>query len=438
MRVIRQNISKYQPFYQTLKNVENEKIDESPLRLVEPESPAQEEETQTGGSPRLLQYISALESKTKKLSNPDEIINILDKTLRRIISVNELSIFYYNDMQNTLSSRNKNASSKTTAFINSTNKDGILEWIFETGKPVIIPEPSTQTIRGTKNNYLIIPIVERKVNRGVVSILTSINSLPDESAESQAIRICLGIVLPQLEIIRQKQQLTSTFHDLQVYQSKLTNDFKLSAIGELTSGIAETLISPLQVIMSYTDMIGKEFKNVDRSLVNGIMSQVKKVNTIVSRLVKFASLDSSELKIQPCDLNRFIEEYQEVIASSLRNKNYECILDLEERIPPILSNENYVNQILSNAFSVLRATNEHGGGILIQSKFIKDNIVIRFISTDYLEKLSKSYDDYSRDISFRILKNLMSAHEGEIVSDATETTGSTLVLSFPLKRKIRK
>lgn len=436
MRVIRQNISKFQPFYKTLENVKEE-APESKLKLVE-EKPDTAEEHKTAPNSLFLQYLSALESKTNRLTSSEDILNLLEKTIRRIIDVKEFDVFYYSDMQDALLPRQRNCKEKTINFINNCNKDGILEWVFETGKPVLIPEPSTHTIRGAKFNYLLIPIIERKVNRGVVSILTTLSSLPDESNESQALRIALGIVLPKLEVIRQKHKLNSTYQDLQVYQSKLTNDFKLSAIGELTSGIAETIISPLQVIMSYTDMINKEYKAVDKSLIKGIMTQVKKVNTIVNRLVKFSSLDSNELKIQPCDLNKYIEDYHEVINSSLRIKNYECILDLEEKIPPILSNPNYINQILTNAFSVLKTTNENGGGILVQSKYIKENIVIRFISTDYIETLRKSFDDLSRDISFRILKNLITAHEGEIVSDAGESTGSTLVLSFPLKRKMRQ
>ena len=438
MRVLREDISKAQPFYQTLEDVAKENESESFLRLVE-QKPKVEEDVKTDKNNALpLQYISALESKTSKLSNSDDIINLLEKTIKRFISLKEVNLFYYNDMQNRLFPRNKNASEKSIAFVNNANKDGILEWVFETAKPVLIPEPNNYTSRGAKFNYLLIPIIERKVNRGVVAILTELNSLPDESLESQAIRICLGVVLPKLEVIKQKQTLSSLYHDLQVYQSKLTNDFKLSAIGELTSGIAETLLSPLQVIMSYADMINKEYKEVDKQLVNGIMSQVKKVSTIVSRLVKFASVDKNELKIQPCDLNKYIEDYQEVINSSLKNKNYECILDLEEKIPPVLSNANYVNQILSNVFSVLRTDNENGGGILVQTKYIKDNIVLRFISTDHIETLKKGYDDYSRDLSYRILKNLMQNHEGDVASDSNESTGSTLVLSFPLKRKIRQ
>lgn len=438
--MIRQNIAKFQPFYQTLENVGNEKA-ESNLRLVEEktikeEKPVKEEKPKPDTA-SLFQYILALESKTNKMTGSEEMISLLDKTVRRFIDVKEFDLFYYSEMQDALLPRNRNSKERAINFINNCNKEGILEWVFETGKPVLIPEPASHTIKGPKFNYLLIPIIERKVNRGVVSILTTMTALADDSPESQALRICLGIVLPKLEVVRQKHKLNSIYHDLQVYQSKLTNDFKLSAIGELTSGIAETIISPLQVIMSYADMINKEYQNIDKTLVNGIMSQVKKVNTIVSRLIKFSSIDSSELKIQPCDLNKYIEDYHEVINSSLRNKNYECILDLEEKIPPILSNANYINQILTNAFSVLKPGSENGGGILVQSKYIKENIVLRFISTDFIETLRKSNDDFSRDLSYRILQNLIRTHEGEIVSDASETTGSTLVLSFPLRRKMR-
>jgi hypothetical protein len=124
-----------------------------------------------------------------------------------------------------------------------------------------------------------------------------------------------------------------------------------------------------------------------------------------------------------------------MFSSSLKNSNYECVLDLENNIPSLLTNENYINQILANIFYLIKAGNNKAGGIFIQTKCINEKVSVRFLSTDYFETLNKKTQNSLVDINLKIIKNIMLQHEGEIKYESDRNKGTIINLSFPLKRK---
>jgi signal transduction histidine kinase len=289
-------------------------------------------------------------------------------------------------------------------------------------------------IDGSKSYYLIIPFSGKGKNKGLLLALSSY-SLNDNSIGIYSVKISLEMFLYRLEEIEKREELKKAYNDLQVYQSKLTNDFKLSAIGELTSGIVEDVLSPLQVIQSSTEFLRNDNSSGDENVLDTINLQVKKVKTVINRLIKFANTVDAKNKIYPCSLNNIINDFYLMFNSSLKNSNYECVLDLENNIPSLLTNENYINQILANIFYLIKAGNNKAGGIFIQTKCINEKVSVRFLSTDYFETLNKKTQNSLIDINLKIIKNIMLQHEGEIKYESDRNKGTIINLSFPLKRK---
>ncbi len=57
-----------------------------------------------------------------------------------------------------------------------------------------------------------------------------------------------------------------------------------------------------------------------------IKSQIKKINSVIGRLVKFADVNQKDVKIQPCNVNSIIKDYFYLVKSTLENANLEYIL----------------------------------------------------------------------------------------------------------------
>jgi phosphoglycerate-specific signal transduction histidine kinase len=189
--------------------------------------------------------------------------------------------------------------------------------------------------------------------------------------------------------------------------------------------------------MSCSDFLKNEQENVDKEVLETINNQVKKIETVIGRLSKFARINSNSTITTPCNINEEVSQYSDLLMSSLNNDNYECILDLGENIPPILSNSNMLNQIFSNLFTIIRTGFSDAGGILIQTRFQSGMVQVNIFTTDTLGRLNgKKKDSY--DLSFSMMQNLMKKHEGKVIYNNGAESGTSISLQFPFKRKLQR
>lgn len=441
MRVIKQNTNTYLSLYDSLKGSSRDESAYNSIRTFDVRNEKarrlKEEKVRTKKSVNYFEIITDCESALHTSNSVSSLTKVLYQSISSIIPADESGIFMFDEFNVQLNSLDSTISEKSAAFINNIFNDEILDWIFETGKPALIPDIEKYTGSGSKSNFYILPIYENKKNKGLLFILTPISRLDDDSEEAKTIKLLLSLVFPKILVQLQQKSLKSLYSDLQSYQSKLNNDYKLSAIGELTNGIIENILSPMQIIISYADMIGETANSHDMRAVNAIKGQVKKIEGVIGRLAKFSSLNNQPDKLFSCNVNELTNNFCDVIKSSLNNKNYELIVDLDENVPPILTHPDYFNQILSNTFSLLKPKSAIGGGILVQTRFIKDSVNLRVISTDYNKKLTNETDN-SSESEIRILNNLVKKHEGSLKFDSKQSAGTSILFKLPLKRKIRK
>ncbi len=453
MRVIKQNTLRYEAFYKSLPYLTGtSRADKNyglnnGKRLPLEHTPIT---TQLNKYKTLFEDLFSFQGRVNDFEDSDTrgMTIELEDAVKKIIPSRDISVFLFEDSK--LIPLSNSVPEYSVKFINNAYKDGILDWVFEDLSPKVIPDLKLYNIKGSKLNYIVFPLKSEGKNKGILSILSSINTLPGESVESKVIQLIGAIVFSKIESIKKTNELKSAYQDQQIYQSKLLNDYKLSAIGELTNGVVEEILSPLQVIMSQVDFLRKESSEVTETEADTIKTQVKKVEKIITRLVKFAGVNNDNIKIYPCDLNRLIKDYLNLLSSTLKNINYESYLDLADNLPPVLSNPDYIYQILSNVFSLMNTSipdessrevptgyspNQNGGGILIQTRYKDKKINVRIVFTNQLKKITNEND--TGFYNLRIVDNLMKKHEGELQILGNEINGSVIILTFPLQRKIK-
>lgn len=387
---------------------------------------------------RFFQIVSGLNQRVASAKNISETKKCYLNAIKEIVACKDFEIFLFDETQDSFFAPNENCEDKYLKFINSAYANGVLDWVFEENVPKLIANAFKSKLNDSSLNLLVLPVLDGNVKKGLFAVLTPVNSIKNGSYETQALNILMASALPAFELYFQKRQLNSTYEELQLYQSKLSNDFKLSAIGELTSGIVEELMDPAQVIMSCTDFIEKEYEEVDKKITSTVFTQVNKIETVINRLSKFASVNSSKISIYPVNLTELIKDYHDVVLSSLKYKNYEFIWDFENDLPPILSNSTYVHQLLTNLFTLVGKDGQEAGGILIQTKYSQGNVYLRFITTDQISDISDLAAKDTKNLTIKMINNLMKKHEGDLEISPEDQAGTTIVLRFPLKRKIRK
>lgn len=433
MRLLKDKENNFQPFYVSLTDISREGQD------------YQASSTPAKGAGNLLEKYSYLVqnimSFDKQINSDDSLLSIsqnLKLALKRIIPVKECNLFLFDESRASLIPFDKVMNQPFTSMVNNVYKEGILDWIFENAKPALIPEVNNFTVSGPKFNYLFYPIFENKKRIGLLAILSTISKFDNSDFEFQSIQLILNLCLARIEKITLKENLNTVYSELQTYQAKLRNDFRLSAIGELTEGIVEDIKTPLQVILSYSDLLGKN--ETESKAANMIKDQVRKINALVNRLIKFSNINEEKINIYPCDINAVINEYYQLVKSSMENAGIECVLDFEKEIPPVLSHQTWLFQLLSNIFSIIKSNCAGGGGLIIQSRYAAEMIVIKIINTANITINSSDTNQSAKspNVNFRIIENIMKSHEGEFRVESFYKNSSVIELRFPLRRKNRK
>jgi two-component system, sporulation sensor kinase E len=382
-----------------------------------------------------VQNVFTFQKRIQSIESVKELNSIFQELVKKIIFSKEVEIFLFNDSRRNLVPLNTSATQPHITAVNKAYKDGILDWIFETKKPTIIPDLNLLTINGSKLNQLIFPIYDRKTNYGLLSLLTPVTKVHDDSLENQSVQILLSMIIPMIINLRQKQSINKLYQELQVYQSKMKNDFDTYAIGELAQGILEEIGEPLQVILSYTNDIENE-RTVDSAVTDKIKQQVKKISDLADRLAKFSGLNKPQLqKIQPCEINKVVREFINVIKTTLENLGLECEVDLEDNMPPILCDPKDIKQMLTSIFSIIKSDSNKGGAIVLQTKYIKEKIVLSVFTTEQLMGLSNPVE-YNANVTVKLINELMKKNEGMAEFNSLPLKGTIIHLIFPMKRKL--
>ncbi len=386
-----------------------------------------------------LRQVLEFEKTISGLKSRDLILHQFEALLKRLTRCSEFSFFI--QIENKFSPYLTAASERTSFFIDNLFSADSLKRFFAAGITKVFRDSFINNIDGSRSSYLVSPVLNEDAERKlfVMQIPASAgkpwNHYPNNYEEIHIIQLCLQITLSKIEFLSKQDELNKSLSEMQAYQSKLANDYKLSAIGELTSGIVEEILSPLQVIGSAAEFLRGEDEACNDA-VDTINNQVRKVKNAINSLVRFAGNNDAKFKVQPCQVNELIREFYSVVVSSLKNDNYECILDLEENLPPVLSQSNAIQQILTNIFTLLRKSKSGGGGIFIQTKFKDENVIVRLLTTDFIEELSSGTIKQTSDVSLKIVNNIITKHEGSLFVDSNKSKGTIFILTFPIKRRI--
>jgi PAS domain S-box-containing protein len=135
-------------------------------------------------------------------------------------------------------------------------------------------------------------------------------------------------------------------------EAQLTQSEKLSSIGLLAAGVAHEVNTPLAVISSYTQMLGKQLRADDATnarlqpVLEKITQQTFRASEIVNGLLNFSRMGSVEFT--RVDLNSVVRETILLLEHQLRSASIKIQTSLEPELPSISGNRGKLQQVLVN------------------------------------------------------------------------------------------
>jgi len=383
-------------------------------------------------------FVQNLEGFNKVVGELQSIVDLhtqLSNFVKKIVVAKEVDLFLFDDTQSNLIAINPEVSVAQNNLVNKAYKDGILEWLFETRKPTLIPELSSLSGNGLKLTQTLFPIFYNKNKIGVLSLLGPANKISEDSIENKSIQVLVGMIIPKIILIKQKAEINSLVSEVQLYQSKMKNELKLYAVGEYAEGILQSIQNSLQMIISSVDYLAAEYNYIEPEIIDKVKNQILNIRELSQRLTKYDEVTKlNDPQLSPCDMNKVVLDTYQIAKTTLNNLQIECELDLDNDLPSIVGNQKHLKQVTTNVFSLIKRKAQKGSGVFIQSRVTNDVVILSFFLTDYIEEIN-SGSDAMLNLTIRIIKELMKKNEGVADLESLPMKGTTIHLLFPLKRK---
>jgi two-component system NtrC family sensor kinase len=135
-------------------------------------------------------------------------------------------------------------------------------------------------------------------------------------------------------------------------ETQLTQAEKLSSIGLLAAGVAHEVNTPLAVISSYTQMLGKQLRADEETharlgpVLEKITQQTFRASEIVNGLLNFSRMGSVDFG--RVDLNQIVRETVLLLEHQMRSAGVAVETEFAEPLPAISGNRGKLQQVLVN------------------------------------------------------------------------------------------
>jgi PAS domain S-box-containing protein len=235
--------------------------------------------------------------------------------------------------------------------------------------------------------------------------------------------------------------------DLEV---QLSQADKLSSIGLLAAGVAHEVNTPLAVISSYTQMLGKQLQNDPQksSLLEKITRQTFRASEIVNNLLNFSRTSGSE--IGDVDVNKVIADTLALLEHQFKVAKVEVQNALTPKLPAIQGNAGRLQQVFLNLF--LNAKDAMPGGGTLRVATLNGESVSVCVSDTGTgiapEHIQRIYDPFfttktspregqarGTGLGLSVTYGIIQEHAGKIRVESHPGAGTTFTLDFPLSKK---
>jgi two-component system, NtrC family, sensor kinase len=233
-------------------------------------------------------------------------------------------------------------------------------------------------------------------------------------------------------------------------EAQLSQADKLSSIGLLAAGVAHEVNTPLAVISSYTQMLGKQLQGDPQKsgLLEKITRQTFRASEIVNNLLNFSRTSGSE--IGDVNVNKVIADTLALLEHQFKVAKVEVQNMLEPGLPAIQGNAGRLQQVFLNLF--LNAKDAMpGGGTLRVATLNGESVCVSVSDTGSgiaPEHIQRIYDPFfttktspregqarGTGLGLSVTYGIIQEHAGKIRVESRPGAGTTFTLDFPLSRK---
>jgi len=235
--------------------------------------------------------------------------------------------------------------------------------------------------------------------------------------------------------------------DQKMLQEQLIQSEKLSAIGQLVSGVAHELNNPLAGISAFAQLLltEKRFPPDQRTAAEMIYAEARRASRIVQNLLTFARQHKPE-RVSTL-INQVLDDTLELRGYELRVRGIEVARDYDENLPETLADAHQLQQVflnlITNAEQAMEKGQREAQRLTVHTR--RNDAVIRIevedtgpgIPPNLLERIFNPFfttkpTGSGTGLGLSISLGIVREHGGRIWAENAPTGGARFVVEIPI------
>ncbi|HTK95155.1 MAG TPA: GAF domain-containing protein, partial [Terriglobales bacterium] len=263
------------------------------------------------------------------------------------------------------------------------------------------------------------------------------------SGSEEALLVAIGRQLANtIDKVRLYEETRRAYEDLTTTQEQLLQSEKMSAIGQLISGVAHELNNPLTAILGYAQLLeNEELDDRSRDFVSKLYRQTQRTHKIVQNLLSFSRQRKPQK--QSVDLRRVLEETLALRDYDLKLNNIAVEREFESPLPPVTADPHQMEQvflnIINNAVDAMLEASR-GGSLRVHIYAQDGHVATEFRdSGPGIRDPKRIFDPFyttkgvgkGTGLGLSICYGIMKEHQGEISAHNHPERGAIIRLTLP-------
>ncbi|MGA1823925.1 MAG: ammonium transporter [bacterium] len=236
-----------------------------------------------------------------------------------------------------------------------------------------------------------------------------------------------------------EERVKKATENLRKTHEQLMLSSRLSALGQLSAGVAHEIRNPLTSIKILLHSLLEKLspKDMRKDDIIVIQNEIERMNQIIKQFLDFAR--PSVPNKQKVDINNLLEDTLLLISYELTEQNIEVEKTCSP-LPPVMADKDQIKAVFLNIIFNALQVMPNGGRLRICTKVIHDSVQLSFqdegggIAESIREKLFEPFFTTKEEgigLGLSIVKRIIEDHQGWIEFESKEGEGSTFFIHLP-------
>lgn len=248
----------------------------------------------------------------------------------------------------------------------------------------------------------------------------------------------------RLELGKRIRELRHAYEELKSLQNQLLQAEKMASIGLLASSIAHELDTPLATISGYCELLEEDIH--DEKLlgrIKTISEQITRCQKTIRNLLDFSRKSNCEKEL--CNIQQLINNTLLLVEHRLIIHKIKLHRTFDSEVPPLLVDENQIQQVILNLVNNAVDALPEGGDIFIETRLNTEPKSVEIIFEDngvgipsenqkhiFVPFFTTKEAGKGTGLGLSICHNIISAHNGKILLKDRAGGGTIFIISLPV------